>query len=420
MKISRGVPVAESPMRLLYCTAEQWPTFRPDVLALFGKYLPRLGIASDLVTEQDIGTPDADVPPWGGGRAVLCRVPRHRAGQYVVKFWHNLSTLVAFDRTRYDAIQVRDMSVTALAGLAIARLRGVPFFYWLSFPHSEDQVARARKRGPGAGMRYWFPLIQGLFGQWVLYRLVLPRADHVFVQSIQMQHDVAARRIPWERMTAVPMGVDIEAAATGVVAPATDARLQNRRVLVYLGTLDPLRQIEVLFAMLVQVRQHVPNALLVLVGDTSDAGHRNWLQSEAQRLGVANCVIFTGWLPSIQAWAYVRAAEIGLSPFPRSFLLDSASPTKAIEYLALGLPVVANDNPDQAEVIGESGAGRCVPLEPESFAQAVIELLQDASLRREMGKRGRTYVLGRRSYGHIAARVAERYRALCDGKRAHS
>ena len=44
-------------MRLLYLTAEQWPTFRPDVLALFGSYLPRHGIHSDLATERAHGAP---------------------------------------------------------------------------------------------------------------------------------------------------------------------------------------------------------------------------------------------------------------------------------------------------------------------------------------------------------------------------
>lgn len=403
----------DRPINLLFCTAEQWPTFRPDVLALFGKYLPRLGIASDLVTEQDVNTADEAVPPWGGGQARLCRVSRHRAAQYVGKFWHNVRVLLAFNRDRHDAIQVRDMSVTALVGLAVAGLKGVPFIYWLSFPHSEEQVTRARKRGPRAGIRYWFPLLQGYVGQWLLYRVVLPRADHVFVQSSQMQRDVAARGIPMERMTPVPMGVDLEAATAEAIPPATDSRLQGRRILVYLGTLDPLRQIEILFAMLAQVRQEFPDALLVLAGDTADAGHRCWLREEARRQGVSDHVLWTGWLPAEQAWSYVRAAEVGLAPTPRGFLLDMGSPTKAVEYLALGLPVVANDNPDQAEVIGESCAGRCVPLDVASFAGAVVALMKDSGLRREMAERGLAYVRERRSYARIAEAVAERYRTLC-------
>ncbi|HEX7645622.1 MAG TPA: glycosyltransferase [Burkholderiaceae bacterium] len=401
-------------MRLIYFTAEQWPTFRPDLVALFGKYLPRRGVTCDLVTERERTVAPASVPPWGGGRARLCNVPANRAGQYVAKLWHNLSVLASTDARRYDAIQVRDMSLTALFGLMMARLKGLRFFYWLSYPQSEGQIDRARARGLRGGMRFWFPLIQGMVGRWILYGLVLPRADHVFVQSRQMQLDLAKVGVPMDKMTPVPMGVDVEAASHESLVPVQDGRLENRRVVAYLGTLDRVRRIEILLHMLAIVLREEPEVLLMLVGDTEDAAHRAWLKNEAERLGVADHVLWTGWLPGDEAWGYVRRAEVGLSPFPRSFLLDSASPTKAVEYMALGLPVVVNDNPDQAQVVAESGGGLCVSLEPQAFADAVTSLLRSPETRRVMGERGRAYVRRVRCYDNIAEAVARVYRELGD------
>lgn len=404
-------------MHLLYFTAEQWPTFRADLVALFGKYLPRRGVTCDLVTERDRDTAAAASPAWGGGAARLVDVPANRAGQYVLKLWHNLRALAAFDTSRYDAIQVRDMSLTALAGLLVARMRGVPFFYWLSYPHSEGQIDRAKARGLKGGMRYWFPLIQGMVGKWLLYGIVLPRADHVFVQSRQMQLDLARQGVPFEKMTPVPMGVDMEAASQSANSVSDDPRLLGRRVMVYLGTLDRVRKIEILLHMLALVIPAQPDVLLVLAGDTEDATHRAWLKQEADRLGVAQHVLWTGWLPGPQAWRYVKAAELGLSPFPRSFLLDSASPTKAVEYMALGLPVLVNDNPDQAQVVAESGAGLCVPLEPQAFADAALKLLSSPETMHSMGVKGQSYVQQFRGYEHIADAVAAVYRSL-DGSRS--
>lgn len=402
---------------LLYLTAEQWPTFRPDVVALFGKYLPRLGVTSDLVTERDVGhAGQVAAASWGGGELKLCDVPAARSGQYFVKFCHDLRTLLRMDASRYDAIQVRDMGLTALAGLLVARAKGLRFFYWLSFPQSEGQIDRARQRGPQAGMRYWFPLLQGSFGKWLLYRVVLPRADHVFVQSRQMQRDLAGHGIAFDKMTPVPMGVDTELADPDSIVASDDARLRGKRVLAYLGTMDPVRQVDILFHMLAVIKPAVPEILLVLAGDTEDAAHRAWLQQEAERLGVAAHVLWLGWRKSTEAWSYIRAAELGLSPFPRGYLLDSASPTKAVEYMALGLPVVANDNPDQLQVIEESGAGVCVPLTGAAFGQAVIELLQAPDTLRAMGARGRAYVAEQRGYDSIARAVAQAYRGLADGQ----
>lgn len=399
-------------LHLLYLTPEPWPTFRADVLALFGKYLPRHGVTCDLVTDRNKDSTGESEPSWWAGQAILCDVPRNRAGQYMVKLWHNFRNLVFIDANRYQAIQVRDLSVTALIGLIVARAKGLKFFYWLSYPKAEGQIARAKARGIKGGMRFWFPLMQGSFGKWLLYRLVFPKADHIFVQSRQMQRDVAAYGIPLERMTPVPMGVDTEISHPEGICPSDDPRLAGKRVVVYLGTLDRVRQIEILFEMCALVRKVIPDLLLVLVGDTEDAAHRKWLMLEAERIGVSDLLLWTGWLPSSQAWSYVRSAEVGLSPFPRSFLLDSASPTKAVEYMALGLPVVVNDNPDQAQVISESGAGLCVSLDARAFSEAVIDLLNNPDKCREMGQLGIDYIRRVRGYDTLSANLAGVYKQL--------
>ena len=115
-----------------------------------------------------------------------------------------------------------------------------------------------------------------------------------------------------------------------------------------------------------------------------------------------------------EGWRYVRAAELGLSPFARSYLLDSASPTKVPEYLALGLPVVCNDNPDQQTIIEKTGAGRCVPYTAPDFARAVIEILRlNDKERQAMAERGRDYIApANRDYQLLAADLAGVYMGL--------
>jgi glycosyltransferase involved in cell wall biosynthesis len=181
---------------------------------------------------------------------------------------------------------------------------------------------------------------------------------------------------------------------------------------VYLGTMARGRQIEILFDVLRLVRAQFPDALLVLVGEAEDGVQERWLRSRAREAGVADAVLFTGWLPIEQGWRYVRAAEIGLAPYPRGSLLDSGSPTKVVEYLSLGVPVVANDNPDQERILREGGGGICVPLTAEDFARAACRLLADASLRRTMAASGQAYVSAARSYEAIARLVAKKYAEL--------
>jgi glycosyltransferase involved in cell wall biosynthesis len=96
-------------------------------------------------------------------------------------------------------------------------------------------------------------------------------------------------------------------------------------------------------------------------------------------------------------------------------VLDSASPTKVVEYLALGLPVVANNQPDQHQVLTESGAGFSVESKVPEFADAIVKILQDPALSAAMRKAGPPYVRARRSYAVIGARVAEVYRRILPG-----
>ena len=396
-------------MHILYLTAEQWPTFRADLTTLFGKYLPRFGVTCDVVTEQDVN--DSNQTNWPAGKALLCKVPKNRAGQYLVKFLHQCKVLITTDYSQYQAVQVRDMTIIALVAILMCKLKKKPLYYWLSYPQSEGQIQRAKARGARAGLRYWFPLMQGTIGQLLLYKIILPSANHVFVQSQNMLEMLALKGINLQKMTPVPMGVDLEMASQRLL-PSDNPLLIGKRVLVYLGTLDRVRQIEILFDMLRVVRMQIPNTLLVLAGETEDVDHRAWLRQQAEKIGVAQYILWTGWLPMNEAWRYVAAAEIGLSPIPRGYLLDMGSPTKAVEYMALGLPVVMNDNPDQVLVAQESDAARCIPLEPIQFANAVLTLLNDANLKITMQKKGIDYVNKARGYHQIANSVSAKYHQL--------
>jgi glycosyltransferase involved in cell wall biosynthesis len=395
-------------MHLLFIARESHPSHRADIAVLFGKYLPRLGVMSDLVAMSADGTE----APWGGGRVLIGRRSGSRALDAALSFVHVLRTL-ARGRNGYDAIQVRDNPVAALAALVPARYWGVPLYYWMSFPIVEGSIALA-KDGPRklGWFRYLFVLLKGHVGHWIYYRIVAPNADHIFVQSERMKLDMEQKGISGAKLTPVPMGVDAELAAPERIPPSDDARLAGRRVVVHLGSLDATRRIDLMIEMLAIAARELPELLLVLVGNAPEAGERERLQALAEELGVGKHIVWTGWLTTQEAWRYVRAAEVGLSPIPRGPLYDCASPTKAAEYLALGVPVLANDLPDQEWLIERSGGGVCVPFEPPALAKALVAMLRDPEQLRAMGERGRSFVMANRSYAHLAASLAGRYAAL--------
>lgn len=399
-------------MRLLITIPDGYPTFRADVVTLFGKYLPRHGVTSDLVA-QSVKPLTNPPPAWGGGQAFVRPAASGRIGRHVTFFWFLVRQLLRSGREEYDAIQVRDSVFTALIGLWVARREGIPFYYWMSYPMYESRIQRFRTMGLSLGvMRCLGVAVVGYTGKWLLYRYVLRASDHVFVQSEKMLADVASEGIEPAKMTPVLMGADLEEMNASLITPVRDERIQGRRVVLYLGTLIRVRRIDFLFEVLARVKQKVSNVTLVLAGDSVERADLEWLRQRAQETGVADDVVWTGWLPQELGWRFVRASEVALSPFRPSFELDSCSPTKAVEYLALSVPVVGNDQPDQARVIRESGAGYCVPYSVEAFADAIVDLLEHPEDAQQMGARGPSYVKAHRSYEIIALQLARTYGRL--------
>ena len=102
-------------MLLLFLTAETCPSFRADLAVLFGKYLPRMGVYSDIVAGCTPGH-EAQVG-WGGGEAFLCDVGGGQAKKYngagsvIVALLHEKQTP---DVTKFDA--EREKIVRQLAG----------------------------------------------------------------------------------------------------------------------------------------------------------------------------------------------------------------------------------------------------------------------------------------------------------------
>ncbi len=283
----------------------------------------------------------------------------------------------------------------------------------MSFPIVEGYEMRAEHVGRRHGLVVWFANhLRARLSRIAYYGFIARQADHLFVQSDAMLEWMHAQGIPRERMTAVPMGVDTEVFFQHAIEPADDPRLADRRVIIYLGTLTLSREPGFMLEVVADLRKGYPDVLLVLAGDGVAPDEQAWVRRRIVELELQSHVWLTGWLPQAQALRLVKRAELGLSAIPRGRLYDVSSPTKALEYLALGVPCVGNDIPDQKYVLERSGAGMCVPMNVPAFSAAVGSLLADPERARNLGSLGPGFIAAERSYSALAAKVADVYRRL--------
>ncbi|MBQ5949789.1 glycosyltransferase [Massilia sp. ST3] len=398
------------PCSIAFIVRDPLPPVRADVLTLFGAEMPRYGVHTELVGQSGSASHGHSDDPWRAGGMHLVGSLKSRFASVLSPVWDLLGLLRAGRGARPDCIQVRDKIASGLLGRCAAAVLGVPFVYWMSFPIVEGYEVRRDEIGArGKGLKWLAHALRAAASRFVVYRLVLPGARHIFVQSEAMADWLAAKGYARSRMTAVPMGVDAELFDRGRVEPAVDARLDGRRVVVYLGRVAQARKSDFLLDVVEQLRQAMPEVLLVIAGDAPSEDEMAWMRAGIARRRLEEHVLLTGWLTQRSALGYALRAEVGLSPIPRGELYDVSSPTKLVEYLALGLPSVANDIPDQALVVAQSGAGLCVPMEAGAFADATRRLLEDRALAAEFALRGPAYVRSHRTYAILGRIVAETY-----------
>jgi len=128
----------------------------------------------------------------------------------------------------------------------------------------------------------------------------------------------------------------------------------------------------------------VEEAELEIVGEGE--GKRPMMKL-AEELGIEDRVDFTGFLPHQQAVERMVEAEVAALPLEDNEMNRARCSVKLLEYLASGLPVVANNVGEVPYVLKEDAGIRVAPGDIDGFAQGLAALIQDRPLRRRMGER---------------------------------
>ncbi|WP_439951584.1 glycosyltransferase family 4 protein [Actinomadura macra] len=151
---------------------------------------------------------------------------------------------------------------------------------------------------------------------------------------------------------------------------------------VYVGHLSVARGALDMIAM---ARLLAPEGIMVELIGAADGEVRPALR-DAQREGVLR---WYGFVPNDRALRIAEGAMAGLALLHDEPNYRHSMPTKVVEYMARGVPVVSTPNPPAVEIVEPSGCGLIVPFaDPAAAAKAVRRLREDAELRIGMGKRG--------------------------------
>ncbi|MER2598647.1 MAG: glycosyltransferase family 1 protein [Caldilineales bacterium] len=213
-----------------------------------------------------------------------------------------------------------------------------------------------------------------------------------------------------ERVTVIYNGVD--AAFTPAPAEAVAAfrarKALPERFLLHLGTLEPRKNLTRLVQAFARVRTRdtgQPRLKLVL------AGGKGWsydsIFAEVERLGLADDVLFPGYIDDRELADWYRAATLFVYP---SLMEGFGLPV--LEAMACGAVVVTSNVSSLPEVAGNA-ALLVDPTDVEALAEALLGLLHVPELAAELRARS-VQQAARFSWQRTAEQTAALYRRMLD------
>ena len=240
-------------------------------------------------------------------------------------------------------------------------------------------LARAHRRAPLlVSRRVGYPISRNWFA-----RLRYDAAARIVAISRWSAERVIRSGTPERKLAIVYEGIEIPARPSGEQRAQARARWgvpTDAPLLGCVGVLSPDKGQEWLIRALAEVRKKFPSAKLLLAGD---GPCRERLQTLAREVGVADAVIFAGFISDVDS--VYAALDVFLLP---SFF--EALSNALMSAMAYAIPSVAFNLGGPAEIIEDGKSGLLVePANVESLCTAISRILDDAALASSLGENGR-------------------------------
>lgn len=340
-------------------------------------------------------------------RVWLMPLPNRKANERILNygsFWLSSSVVGTFLRRPDVVVATSPQLLVGLTGWWLGRVKRAPFTFEVRdlWPESLTAVGVSSRNS----VLY---CALGLVAKF-LYR----RCDHLVVVTLAFKEYLATNwRVRPEKMSVVENGVETELFSPGEdEALRRELGLEGKFVVSYIGTLGMAHGLDTLLGTAKQLLASGSLVTFLLVGEGAE---KQSLRDMASRCGLSN-VVFLDQRPREHMPAIIRASDACLVMLKKREIFRTVIPTKLLEFMSCGRPVILAVDGQAREIVETARAGLCIePENAEALAGAIEQLVSAPVLRQTLGNNGRRWIVQ-----HLSrAKTAVKYIALLDSVKDH-
>ena len=130
------------------------------------------------------------------------------------------------------------------------------------------------------------------------------------------------------------------------------------------------------------------NLKFILLGVGYHSPELETMKTKIQELGLTNFIKLEPWISHADCQEYVRK-----SLFYISTALYEGLPLAIVEAMSNGKAIIASDGFGNKDCVRHCENGYLLPLDAASYAEKIIQLVNDDDLRKDMGRKSREFFL---------------------------
>lgn len=257
-----------------------------------------------------------------------------------------------------------------------------------------------------------WPLRKSRLLKWSFLKLIglqiLDRAAAIHATS-EMEATTLKRLGIKSPIITIPLGIDsvpIDRTLPSGEFRKSHPELDGKKIILFLARIDPIKGLDLLFQATKELASKRTDFVLVIAGSGASSFEKQ-VRAQVSDMGLDGFVRFYGFLEGDHKQTALRDADLFVLPsYSENFGVG------VVEGMAARLPVVISDQVGIHREVREYEAGLVTRCDAQEIAVALERLLDDDSLRRQMGENGRRLVREKFTWSQVGAELLKLYQSI--------